>query len=205
MHVNTAFSNEGSNVNCALCTAAALTGQSSGDVNAELQVACPRDSKWGPFESDMAFVTYTIDGPGRARRVILHNESIQPIADQMIGIATYVAQKKGAGTQVKFAGSPRDRSRGREVIPLMLQQPDGTTFAVFTADGISIYGDEAHWIYAEKQGGTIEYLDYQTDRQLNPNAGPSRSNNPIRPGGISYDSSDNTFMIAIAFGARLID
>ncbi|MDH5545018.1 MAG: hypothetical protein OEZ43_05460 [Gammaproteobacteria bacterium] len=203
MHVNTAFSEEGQNVNCALCTAAALTDQSSGDVNAELQLACPPTSRWGPFESDQAFVVYTTQGPGRTRRVTLQDNAIQPIADQMIGIATYVAQKYGNGTQVKFFGNPAHRSRGSDVIPAMLRQPDGTKFAVFTSDGSSLYGDEAHWIFAQKQNNTIEYLDFQTDKQLVRNASPSRANNPMRPGGRAYTSADNTYMIAIAFGTNL--
>jgi hypothetical protein len=51
-------------VNCALCTAAALTGETSGVVNANLQqgLANPAN-RWGEFQSDRAFTEYVTYDP----------------------------------------------------------------------------------------------------------------------------------------------
>jgi hypothetical protein len=211
MHVNTGNCLEERNVNCALCTAAALTGQSSGDVNADLQVAAPAHRRWGPFESDQAFITYVENVPvEQARRVAMGNPDLQAVADQMIGIAVYVASK--LQTAVKFCGNPALQTRGSDVLPFMNRQPDGTRFAVFTADGTSLYGDEAHWIYAEKQNGQLTFRDYQTDTQMPPGA-PTSSPHPLRPGGganAAYATAKgatkaDTYMIALAFGSNLVD
>jgi hypothetical protein len=48
-------------LNCALCTAAALTGETSGVVNANLQEDLADQAKrWGEFQSDRAFTEYVI-------------------------------------------------------------------------------------------------------------------------------------------------
>src|SRR5215471_13793594 len=49
MHYNTGACIEEQSVNCALCTAGALTNQSSGDVNVDLRLQCNKPPK--PFES----------------------------------------------------------------------------------------------------------------------------------------------------------
>jgi hypothetical protein len=208
MHYNTGACVEERSVNCALCTAGALTRQSSGDVNVHLRLQCGAPPK--PFESDQAFVWYAQHYPqARLMRIAMNGkdeEGLQDLADQMIGIAVYVVNFRK--THVKFCGDPRQQSRAHTVLPFMNRQPDGTVFAVFTSDGTSLYGDEAHWIYAEKRGGEVLFTDFQTDTQI-PGAAPTRSAHPMRPGGRPYARSDvsldGTFMVALAFGDNLED
>jgi hypothetical protein len=51
-------------VNCALCTAAALTGETSGEVNANLQKELADLAKrWGEYQSARAFTEYVIHDP----------------------------------------------------------------------------------------------------------------------------------------------
>lgn len=206
MHVNTGNTREEKNVNCALCTAAALTNQSSGDVNADLQAACPPDERWGPFETDQAFVHY-VGSVIPTQRVNVKSSALQPVADQMVGIAHYVHNK--LQTNAAFFGNPINRTRADTALPYMNKQPDGTKFAVFTSDGDSIYGDEAHWICAKKESGQITFSDYQPDLQGKAKAAPVHSPHPLRPGGKPYTTRDGetnlqTYMIVIAFGQNLV-
>jgi hypothetical protein len=204
MHVNTGNSEQERGSNCALCTAGGLTGQSAGDVNADLQSSVPPANRWGPEETDDAFVQYMTHYPtAAARRIALGREhrSVQPVADQMVGLAIYVASR--TGTAASFIGDPIARPRWRDTRAKMQARPAGTRFAVFTSSGDDIFGLNAHWITARWDGEALTFTDYQTDTQ-SPAGTPTVSAHPLGPDGEAYvDATDNvkldTYVLAVAF------
>jgi len=202
MHVNTGNSEEEKQTNCALCTAAGLTGQSAGDVNADLQAAVPAQHRWGPAETD-DFIRYVTRYPtAAARRIALgaQHQAVQPVADQMVGLAVYVAGR--TRTSASFIGDPLARPRWQATRAQMQARAAGTLFAVFTSDP-DMFGIAAHWIAARWDGTTLTFTDYQTDTQ-SPAGAPTASPHPMGPGGEPYvDGSGNvkltTYVLAVAF------
>jgi hypothetical protein len=197
--INTASDTEEQANNCALCTAAALTGQTSGDVNADLQKRCPA-AQWGQYESDEAFITYARNEPV-VRGLLRDMDEYQDLADQIIGLAGYVEWK--LNTAVRYHGFPDHQTTAATALPFMRSQPDGTKFAVFTS--LQIFGMHAHWIYAEKQGEQITFTDFQMDRQ-GTSEKPRTSVHPLGPRGFEYkvrgtDNTDETiYMFVLACG-----
>lgn len=195
MKFNTGATAEERGSNCALCTAGGLTGQSSGDVMADLHIAR------GWFESDAAFGEYCrVHHPGQRVR-----STHQDLADQFVGLMIYVGTK--LRTNARFCGTPTAPVRAAEALPFMNRQPVGTLFAVFTSDG-GFFGVDAHWIAGERTATGVSFTDYQTDHQLVPTSSPTVSAHPMAPDGVPYvrdgASNPNTYMIVIAFGNNLV-
>ena len=214
--------------NCALCTAAALTGQTSGEVSAVVANT--------PFESVTAFEVYAgkfvskqlrPDVPDRNSTIAKGNKAL---VDQIIGLAEYVKAKRGTNAKssmdlVAFikegrSDSPGAIARPEAAIHFMKRQPNHTVFAVYTTDGI--FGASAHWTCAENRDGIITFTDYQPDRQFPLPAelktlyeakarkklpeGRVRSENPLGPNGLEYKDTtwDSTFMFVWAFGNGVV-
>jgi hypothetical protein len=184
--VNTASELTGSNhvaidfrkLNCAACTAGALTGKTSGIVVAQVfgSLAKPKKTVAG-YEPDIAF---TMLGNER-RNAKGKGPKFQPPA-QNPGQSDYqysltvaaVAEESGLHTQIKALkrwvlgqrGGRCDEHgsvQGLILFPAaqdwMARKPSGTEFAVyFTSMAAPTPG---HWVYAENRGHTVEFVDYQ--------------------------------------------
>lgn len=95
---------------------------------------------------------------------------------QIVGLAVYVNGKLGNNVQwsmrpIEFIAQARSDdnagpTRAKSAITFMNSQPDGTKFAVYTTR--LTFGDQAHWIYAAKEGGKITFKDFQRRAQRMP-------------------------------------
>jgi hypothetical protein len=165
-------------INCAACTAGALTGNTSGLVITQVfgSLTKPVHPVAG-YEPDIAF---TMLGNER-RKAKDKGPKFQPPA-QAAGQTDYqygltvdaVAKESGLHTQIKAlkrwvlgqrGGYCDEHGSVRGLIPFpaaqgwMARKPSGTEFAVyFTSMGVPTNG---HWVYAENRGHTVEFVDYQ--------------------------------------------
>jgi hypothetical protein len=77
-------------------------------------------------------------------------------------------------------------------------QPDGTMFATYVNRGVfGSGGPLAHWIFAKKAGDEVEFVDYQTDKSEVAGSAPTRSDQPLMPGGKEIEGDCG--MIVVAF------
>jgi hypothetical protein len=215
--------------NCALCTAAALITEdidnpgyrkTAGIVNGDLQQTLYRvlgkaamdklwkKQKWFEKQRDDAFVLFRRNElSARALSVGWNVKGDTKLADQIIGLAAYVAWKVNAtwwkGTaQVVYHGFPDREKTSSTALPFMLKQPDKTRFAVCTRIKDS---GVAHWIYADNRNGKLVFKDFQLDRDGKPE--PPASDDPLGPNGKVYKkgavrdgSSEAILMYVLAFG-----
>jgi hypothetical protein len=149
-------------INCAACTAGALTGNTSGLVITQVfgSLTKPVHPVAG-YEPDIAFT-------------MLGNER-RKAKDYQYGLTVdAVAKESGLHTQIKAlkrwvlgqrGGYCDEHGSVRGLIPFpaaqgwMARKPSGTEFAVyFTSMGVPTNG---HWVYAENRGHTVEFVDYQ--------------------------------------------
>jgi hypothetical protein len=216
--------------NCALCTAAALTNQTSGDVNMALQDEF-RAYKWfraPDFQTDDAFNRYAkwkkkASKKGSEESDVKEadteesdteesdTEEADPLVAQIESLADYVKEK--LKTKVAFSVEAdefvKTKARGNAAIEFMNRQPDGTKFAVYTEKTGSEL-TEPHWIYAEKQN-RITFTDFQLDREVpltaawkerlgNPPDRPVVHTSPLGPNNTVYENPESIFMFVLAFG-----
>jgi hypothetical protein len=165
-------------INCAACTAGALTGRTSGTVVAQVfqSFVNPRVPPVG-YEPDSTFKTLGVEarqaknkGPKFPPPLPLPNQD--PVQRQLRVAAE--AEESALHAQVKAlkhwvhgqrGGTCDQHGSVKQLVPLaaarlwMATRPDWTEFAVyFTSFAAPTPG---HWVYAESRGHSIEFLDYQ--------------------------------------------
>ena len=190
--INTAQALNGSNgavdfriINCAACTAAALTGRTSGLVVSQVFGALAKPLKVVPgYEPEIIFTLLGKDqraakgkGPKFPAPPVKPGQSAN---DRQIDLDA-VTEENSLHAQVKAlkhwvhgqrGGTCDQNGSVRALVPFgagqiwMAQQPSWTEFAVyFTSMAAPTPG---HWIYAENRNHTVEFVDYQ--QHLGPNA-----------------------------------
>ena len=168
-------------VNCSVCTAAAVarkrTGRASwhtGTVNQQL----------GARGND-AFIKWrrkTEGGLHTALPIDVKN-SEKDLQDQVDGLAEWCTRTLGVMRR-KIVGSAMSPVSSAFALAWMKAQDEGALFAVYVYRGLfTAYDVVAHWIYAEKVQGNLNFIDYQTDKAEVKGSGPTQSHEPMKPGG----------------------
>lgn len=182
-------------INCSVCTAAAVarkrTGSAlwhTGTVNAQLgESGNDAFTKWrrkteGGLHTALPLPVKMVD---------------QDLQDQVDGLAEWCTRTLSV-TRRKIIGSTPSPVSSSFALAWMKAQDEGTLFAVYVYRGaFTAYDVVAHWIYAEKVQGNLNFIDYQTDKAEVKGSGPTESHEPMKPGGGSM--GENYQMIVAAF------
>ncbi len=182
-------------INCSVCTAAAVarkrTGSASwhtGTVNAQLGE-----------RGDEAFIKWRrkTEGGLHTALPIDVNKSNRDLQDQVDGLAEWCTRTLGV-LRRNIIGNALSPVSSSFALAWMKSQDDGALFAVYVYVPLfTAYDPVAHWIYAEKAGGNLKFIDYQTDRAEVKGSGPTQSHEPMKPGGGSMGGKYQ--MIVVAF------
>jgi hypothetical protein len=194
-------------INCAACTAGALTGRTSGTVVAQVFQSYAKKlvPKKG-YEPDTVFAKLGLE----ARQAKGKGPKFPPPprkpgqsdSDWEVDIAA-VAEESGLHAQVKALkhwvhgqrGGPAGDQLGsvKVLVPFaaaqawMAQKPSWTEFAVyFTSFQAPTPG---HWIYAENRDHTVEFTDYQQD------LGPNRPDATKYPSCLGNSAPDANMLV----------
>lgn len=165
-------------INCAACTAGALTGRTSGIVVAEVFRAFEKPTK--PVAGYEPEILFTVLGQEARQRKGKGPKFPAPPtkpgqnADQHALHVGAVNEENKLHAQVKAlkhwvhgqrGGTCEQHGSVQTLVPFasaqgwMAKQPSWTEFAVyFTSMSAPTPG---HWIYAENRGHTVEFVDYQ--------------------------------------------
>jgi hypothetical protein len=167
-------------LNCAACTAGALTGRTSGAVVAEVYRAFNNPGAPPPgYEPDKVFKVLgnferkkkpEPKGPKFPPPVRLPGQNDNDYANEVGAVneenALHVqvkALKHWVQGQRGAKGAQHGTVRG--LVPFaaafawMNKQPSHTEFAVYFKSRMALTG--GHWVYAEKGEGDVEFVDYQ--------------------------------------------
>jgi hypothetical protein len=187
--------------NCLLCSVAGFLGQTASAVLQDVTNAV------GPIdEAGMAFVKYY------ERRTRTAANLGKTLERQIAGASMYLNVKNFKTTTHGSAAAPLSLAAAQHA---MLQYPDGIRF-LYMICGVSgeMGVTAAHWVYAQKAGGTITWTDYQTDilpgtlhQRAVTKAGrvkvggvlgqPNQQAAPMRAFGQAVDGSDRSVVVAI--------
>jgi hypothetical protein len=178
-------------INCAACTAGALTGRTSGTVvgqvfQAYVNPVVPRPG----YEPDLTFTKLGNEArqaQGKGPKFPPPVQAIGQTADQHQLNVAAVAEESSLHAQVKAlkrwvhgqrGGTCDQHGSVGQLVPLgaakvwMATRPDRTEFAVyFTSFAAPTPG---HWVYAENRGHTVEFEDYQEFLTLATRPQPAR-------------------------------
>lgn len=159
-----------SRINCALCTAAVLAGAgTSGDVNVSLQTGVHPRLRWGPFESDEAFIIWRRVQPGYLAAVGLAAADLD-LTDQVDGVSGWLTAQGRTLTQRGAVGALETLANART---WMAARANGAQFAVYI-NSLNLGG--AHWLVARNNAGTVEFCDYQMSTTESPAVPPWTAN-----------------------------
>lgn len=197
-------------LNCAACTAGALTGRTSGTVVTQIYgaLAKPKVPKAG-YEPDTAFTTLGDErrkaknkGPKFAPPV----QKVGQSADQHINDINAVAEESRLYSQIKALkrwvqgqrGGHCDQHGSVQTLILfpsaqdwMARKPSGTEFAVYFTSFAAL--TPGHWVYGENRGHSVEFVDYQ--QYLTNATRPAATKHPSCAGNSAPDAK----MLVLAF------
>lgn len=189
------------NVNCALCTAGALTGKKSGEVSsvfvkgppdqsetimAKLGMVVLKDAK-SPYPYPKKKDDWDDNQFENQKMVVDHLNGIH----QQIGGMKFFCLKFRGGT-VDQKGTADQLVPGVEGRQWMGCKPDGTEFAVYFCSQSA--ATQGHWIYAINRGSSVEFIDYQQSKTPN---SPIPTSQPSCLG--QKASGSDTTMLILAF------
>ena len=171
-------------VNCALCTAAAVvmhaTGQpmSSADVCAELGFM---------EEEETVFVRWRKSLSDQSPFGKVNKE----LRNQIEGVL-FFCRRRLNNCACTILGEPGKGAPLKRALARMGKKEKTVRFAVYFHDQFV-----NHWVYAHKESGSVEFIDYQTDRMFDPHSQPTSGKTPML--GICKSVHPNAELVVLAF------
>jgi hypothetical protein len=181
-------------VNCSVCTAAAVARKRTG-------VAWNTDSVNQQLgeKSAYAFTEWRRKTAGglQTQMPAGATNSEKNLQDQIDGLAEWCSRTLGFRRR-KIIGTALAPVSSSFALAWMRAQDDGTLFAVYVYVPLfTAYDPLAHWIYAEKDNGNLKFFDYQADKAEIKGSAPAESSEPMKPGGAPIPGKYQ--MIVVAF------